>query len=218
LTVSSILDSYQTLSPSILQEEGRAFVNPFPDTLPPLVFEVSQDLPDSWALNALFRILPLDIILDVLGLVLLEKPIAVLGQDFSLVSAIASSLMPLIAPFTFSGGFIPILPVSCIDILEAPTPFVVGLTFMPEVDCYGDVAFLHTGISSAISSAGDPSDSEHYEKLRSFKLPEFKSKKRLSKESLENAPSSTHQNLQSLSTHKLPVRYVVCSCLSLLWK
>eukprot|EP00005_Dracoamoeba_jomungandri_P007206 CAMPEP_0174277844 /NCGR_PEP_ID=MMETSP0439-20130205/61154_1 /TAXON_ID=0 /ORGANISM="Stereomyxa ramosa, Strain Chinc5" /LENGTH=224 /DNA_ID=CAMNT_0015370199 /DNA_START=1210 /DNA_END=1881 /DNA_ORIENTATION=+ len=42
------------------------------------------------------------------------------------------SLVALLSPFTYQSVFIPILPNNLTDILDAPVPFILGMTHIPE--------------------------------------------------------------------------------------
>lgn len=70
---------------------------------------------------------------------MLEKSLLVRGQSASMVSIIAAAVIHLIAPLKWVGAFIPLLPLSAKEVLQAPVPFVIGVvnyTIDENVDLY----------------------------------------------------------------------------------
>ncbi len=41
------------------------------------------------------------------------------------------SFLPLLRPYIFQGPFIPVLPRHMLEYLEAPVPFIIGITALP---------------------------------------------------------------------------------------
>ncbi|RNF23282.1 Suppression of tumorigenicity 5 [Trypanosoma conorhini] len=64
---------------------------------------------------------------SVLADLLLEKHVIVVGPNFGLVSQVVMSLQSLISPFDWMHILIPILPSTLLDVLAAPTPYLVGI-------------------------------------------------------------------------------------------
>ncbi|RNF12027.1 Suppression of tumorigenicity 5 [Trypanosoma rangeli] len=64
---------------------------------------------------------------SVLADLLLEKRVIVVGPNFGLVSQVVMSLQSLISPFDWMHILIPILPSTLLDVLAAPTPYLVGI-------------------------------------------------------------------------------------------
>ncbi|EAN96601.1 denn domain-containing protein [Trypanosoma cruzi] len=64
---------------------------------------------------------------SVLADLLLEKRVIVVGPNFGLVSHVVMSLQSLISPFDWMHILAPILPSSLMDVLAAPTPYLVGI-------------------------------------------------------------------------------------------
>jgi hypothetical protein len=70
--------------------------------------------------------LPADVIVHIHSLLLLEKSLVVLGSDAALLSVVCTAFLHLLAPFTWAGIFVPLLPPLAQEILDAPVPFLVG--------------------------------------------------------------------------------------------
>jgi hypothetical protein len=63
----------------------------------------------------------------VLGIVL-DRKIVVLGRSLTGVSHFCFALLAIVHPLPWSGAFIPVLPVSLVDTLYAPFPFIIGMS------------------------------------------------------------------------------------------
>lgn len=57
----------------------------------------------------------------------LEQKIAFCSKYIGLLTPIAEAFQALLFPFTWQGVYIPVLPSSLLDVLDAPIPFLVGL-------------------------------------------------------------------------------------------
>lgn len=86
-----------------------------------------------YACPVLFSLLPLDSVLLVLGALLSECKVIVVGGDMSgeATSACVLALHCLVYPLTWSGPFLPTLPASLFDILSAPVPVLAGCASVP---------------------------------------------------------------------------------------
>ncbi|ORC92173.1 Suppression of tumorigenicity 5 [Trypanosoma theileri] len=82
---------------------------------------------DTWPLELLTIFPDTSTLFAVLADLLLEKHIIVVGPNFGIVSHVVMSLQALIAPFDWQHILIPILPSSLLDVLAAPTPYLVGI-------------------------------------------------------------------------------------------
>lgn len=81
---------------------------------------------DECSLAILLAVVPVPTIVRMLGLLLLERSLIVLGNDMGVVSAIATAAKCLLSPFPWEGIFVPSLPPSAAEVMEAPVPFIVG--------------------------------------------------------------------------------------------
>ncbi|KAE8686060.1 hypothetical protein F3Y22_tig00111086pilonHSYRG00004 [Hibiscus syriacus] len=70
-------------------------------------------------------------ILDVLAGVLLEKQVVVVCPNLGVLSAVVLALIPIIRPFQWQSLLLPVLPVTMLDFLDAPVPFLVGVQDKP---------------------------------------------------------------------------------------
>ena len=81
---------------------------------------------EEWTCATLFCILPPKVIVQVMSMLLLEKSLIICGSDTGLVTAIGTAFTQLLRPFFWEGVFVPILPTSALEVIEAPVPFIVG--------------------------------------------------------------------------------------------
>ncbi|ETV98542.1 hypothetical protein, variant [Aphanomyces invadans] len=79
----------------------------------------------------LFQMLDLNNVLTVFTCLLLEQkarePVALCSKHLSVLTPIAEALQSLLFPLYWQGAYIPILPSSLLDIIDAPVPFLVGV-------------------------------------------------------------------------------------------
>jgi hypothetical protein len=87
---------------------------------------------NDWCIACTFRLLPLDTIVALFSAVMMEHRILLVCRNLGILSAIALSLLPMLRPFVWQGVFIPILPNSMLDVLDAPVPCVLGILSVPE--------------------------------------------------------------------------------------
>jgi hypothetical protein len=75
----------------------------------------------------LLKCLDIDSILEVFSAILLEKKILFISKHKALLSQVMSCFMSFIFPFQWKHTLIPILPITMIDIIDAPFPFIIGI-------------------------------------------------------------------------------------------
>ncbi|KAG2429797.1 hypothetical protein HXX76_010581 [Chlamydomonas incerta] len=63
----------------------------------------------------------------VLLAVLLERRVALVSSQLRLTTLVAEGVMQLLWPFRYQHVYVPLVPVSLLDLLEAPTPFLMGV-------------------------------------------------------------------------------------------
>ncbi|KAL7126748.1 hypothetical protein ABFS83_14G207900 [Erythranthe nasuta] len=80
-----------------------------------------------WSTATICRVLSLESVLALITGVLLEKQVVVLCPNLGILSAVVLSLIPIIRPFEWQSLFLPILPGTMLDFLDAPVPFIVGI-------------------------------------------------------------------------------------------
>jgi hypothetical protein len=59
--------------------------------------------------------------------VLLEKRILLVSRNYTLLTMTAECLRRMIRPFVWSHVYVPVLPRSMLDMLQCPTPFIIGI-------------------------------------------------------------------------------------------
>eukprot|EP00357_Protocruzia_adherens_P000809 CAMPEP_0115019794 /NCGR_PEP_ID=MMETSP0216-20121206/29682_1 /TAXON_ID=223996 /ORGANISM="Protocruzia adherens, Strain Boccale" /LENGTH=1058 /DNA_ID=CAMNT_0002391385 /DNA_START=95 /DNA_END=3271 /DNA_ORIENTATION=+ len=103
---------------------GICYQFPFPEEIVRLEVE--------WCAPVLFSSLSLDDLLFLLGALMAEKSIIIVGSNITQISAMTFALGEIIFPFEGSHIRIPILPSHLIDFLDAPVPVLIGLQEAPE--------------------------------------------------------------------------------------
>ncbi|EDV28505.1 uncharacterized protein TRIADDRAFT_51481 [Trichoplax adhaerens] len=80
------------------------------------------------AISSFFKHFGIQNSLTLFCAILTESRILFTSSSFSTLSLICHGLLALIFPVQFSHVFIPILPTNLLDILDSPTPFVIGVS------------------------------------------------------------------------------------------
>ena len=80
----------------------------------------------------MFAELSLQTIMQVLSAALLEKQILVVCSDTEVLSSVCIGLLTLMGPFKWPSVFIPVLPETLAVVVEAPTPYILGMESIPE--------------------------------------------------------------------------------------
>eukprot|EP00300_Choanocystis_sp_HF-7_P020524 c20616_g1_i1.p1 GENE.c20616_g1_i1~~c20616_g1_i1.p1 ORF type:complete len:588 (+),score=134.25 c20616_g1_i1:631-2394(+) len=89
-------------------------------------------LMSNWTISAAFRFLSLANILKIMSLVLTERSLVFVSSEVGRLSAVVLSLIPLLRPYAWQCLFVPLLPDNMHMFLEAPVPFIVGLSEVTE--------------------------------------------------------------------------------------
>mmetsp|Transcript_15773 Transcript_15773/g.22653 ORF Transcript_15773/g.22653 Transcript_15773/m.22653 type:complete len:485 (+) Transcript_15773:387-1841(+) len=80
-----------------------------------------------WGFAKLLLKLGSDSLMNVLMLLLIERSVLVLGENSAEVTACSCALLELLQPFKWAGVFMPLLPISMLDFVNSPVPFVAGV-------------------------------------------------------------------------------------------
>ena len=80
-----------------------------------------------FSFRPLFTCLSVSNILVTMGCLLEETRVALVSKHYALLTPVAEALVSLLFPFHWQGMYIPIMPYSMLDILDAPVPYLVGL-------------------------------------------------------------------------------------------
>lgn len=78
-------------------------------------------------MGVLFSFLPVEVILHIHSLLLIEKSLVILGRDESMISIVATAFVNLLLPLKWAGIFVPLLPPLALEVLDAPVPYIVGV-------------------------------------------------------------------------------------------
>ncbi|RHZ06486.1 hypothetical protein DYB26_010717, partial [Aphanomyces astaci] len=126
----TILDNYpETLAdaplPPHIAQIYRLSLSEAPLPLERYVANFVSEIPVNF--RPLFQMLDLNNVLAVFTCLLLEQKVALCSKHLSVLTPIAESLQALLFPLYWQGAYIPILPSSLLDIIDAPVPFLVGV-------------------------------------------------------------------------------------------
>lgn len=111
--------------------ETSVYLNSIQFTRP--YFDEEEEIFAEWGLPLTFFTLSISNICHLLSSILLERKVVLLSSNIRYLSALVLSFPPLIRPFLYQSVIIPALPVKMHNFLDAPVPFVVGLTTLPDV-------------------------------------------------------------------------------------
>lgn len=100
-----------------VQWNGIAIERPAPNQLP------MANIP----FRPLFASLSVSNIMVVLGHLLEETKVCVHSNNLSLLCPVTEALRSALFPFMWSGIYVPVLPLSMVEILDAPVPFLLGV-------------------------------------------------------------------------------------------
>lgn len=108
---------------SALQFQLPGDVHEFSFTLPAM----DQDtLLGQWC-SPVVMALPSDMLVMLVTALVLEYRVVVQSEHLGTLSSFVLGLIPLLKPFIWQGSFVPILPSSMAEALEAPVPFIFGI-------------------------------------------------------------------------------------------
>ncbi|OQS07327.1 hypothetical protein THRCLA_00664 [Thraustotheca clavata] len=85
-----------------------------------------------WAGPIVFSNISMENVIACISSLLLEMKIIVVCNDLNILTATVLALVSLLAPLTWAGPVIAILPMFLLEYLEAPVPFIIGVQELPE--------------------------------------------------------------------------------------
>ena len=94
------------------------FQRPPPNQLPML---------EPTCFDVLFRSLSIENVIMVWSCLLMEYKMVLCSDSISAMTPASLALLSLLFPFTWCGIYIPVLPHTLMDVLDAPVPFIVGV-------------------------------------------------------------------------------------------
>ena len=109
----------------IVADQPLQFSRPPPNQLPMI---------SSQSFESLFRSLDINNVVLAWSCLLLEHKICLCSSSLSILTPVSSALLSLLFPFVWCGIYIPVLPYTLLDVIDAPVPFLVGI----------DVEYLRT--------------------------------------------------------------------------
>lgn len=81
-----------------------------------------------YPVKLLFKYLDIDIVIDLFTCILMEYQILLYSSDYEKLTLIAECITSFIFPFTWSHVYAPILPLSLHHFLDAPVPYIMGIS------------------------------------------------------------------------------------------
>eukprot|EP00743_Colponemidia_sp_Colp-15_P009167 GILK01010001.1.p1 GENE.GILK01010001.1~~GILK01010001.1.p1 ORF type:complete len:1416 (-),score=257.08 GILK01010001.1:44-4291(-) len=104
----------------------------------------------SFSLDSLVQVLSLENILILIRCLLTEKKVLLVSHHLSLLTTVAESLCALLYPFSWEHVYIPVLPSNMLDFIQAPLPFLVGVSedFYAEVDALAGPSVVRVHIDT----------------------------------------------------------------------
>ena len=101
-----------------------------------------EELYAEWGLPLAFYQLSFKTIIQLLSAILLERKVVVYCKNMRFLSSLVLAIPPLIRPFLYQSVMIPMLPEKLPSLLEAPVPYIIGVTFLPSSEHIPDDAIL----------------------------------------------------------------------------
>ena len=81
----------------------------------------------NFSYRPMFACLSAGNIMVVLGCLMEECKVALMSSHCSILTPVAEALLSSIFPFVWQGLYIPVMPYSLVELLDAPVPFLIGL-------------------------------------------------------------------------------------------
>jgi hypothetical protein len=81
----------------------------------------------NFSYRPLFASLSVSNVMVVIACLLQETRVALVSRHYALLGPVAEALLSLLFPFSWQGMYLPVMPYSLQDILDAPIPYLVGL-------------------------------------------------------------------------------------------
>jgi hypothetical protein len=136
--------------------------SPYGDAEAVIFSRPTDDRLEQLDLSYPFRLLGVENTMRIYGALMLERRVVLTASRLSMLSAVSQTVLWLLYPFVWQHTFIPILPGCLIDVLEAPTPYLVGLlasdanrTAMSAMRFDADVMLVDLDTRTIVRCAGD---------------------------------------------------------------
>src|ERR1700722_17516316 len=69
----------------------------------------------------------LDTIIKIFSSILYEQKLIFIGNDLGPLTRLINTFICLLYPFSWPHTYIPVLPALMLDIIQAPTPYIIGI-------------------------------------------------------------------------------------------
>lgn len=129
----AILKEYYTLP---VPDEDKASIFELSSTLHHVKFSSPTGHEDKligqWSLPPFVCLLTLPNIITLLNAAMLERRIVFVSSNIGYLSACVLSIVPLLRPFIWQGTYVPILPNTLREYLQAPVPYIMGVHESPH--------------------------------------------------------------------------------------
>jgi hypothetical protein len=129
----AILREYYTLP---VPDEDKASIFELSSTLHHVKFSSPTGHEDKligqWSLPPFVCLLTLPNIITLLNAAMLERRIVFVSSNIGYLSACVLSIVPLLRPFIWQGTYVPVLPNTLREYLQAPVPYIMGVHESPH--------------------------------------------------------------------------------------
>ncbi|TMW60548.1 hypothetical protein Poli38472_000590 [Pythium oligandrum] len=95
-----------------------------------------------FSFRPLFQALDVNNVLQLFTCAVLEYKIVLCSKHIALLTPVAEAILSVLLPFSWQGAYIPVLPSSLLDVIDAPVPFLVGM----HADCMKQAASQTSGV------------------------------------------------------------------------
>lgn len=89
-----------------------------------------------------FVFIYLDTIIKIFSSILYEQKVIFIGNELGSLTRLINTFITLLYPFSWPHTFIPILPPLMLDVLQAPTPYIIGILRSSESYLCGNTDFF----------------------------------------------------------------------------
>lgn len=98
-----------------------------------------------YSISCLFKSLGISNTIQIFAGVLGEHKTVFFSQYYTMLTIACEAITQLMLPFQWHHIYIPILPVSLLSFMEAPTPYIIGVhsDHIHELDDFNDVNFVY---------------------------------------------------------------------------
>jgi len=160
-STNACLESLNIFFNTELPKRGQRLTTTISKYLNPITFErpffdEKAELYAEWGLPMTFYQLSFKTIIVLLSAIFLERQVIVYCKNLRFLSTLVLSIFPLLRPFVYQSIVIPMLPHNLPHLLEAPVPYVIGITNNSNFTVPDDVVVFDVQKDSYKSSTPIP--------------------------------------------------------------